>query len=48
MFMPFGKHRGKRLSQLPGSYLSWLLREADLEPWLKQALEQEERRRGKS
>lgn len=36
-FMPFGKHQGKPLSEVPSSYLRWLLRECDLEPWLRAA-----------
>jgi hypothetical protein len=44
--MPFGKHRGKQLSELPAGYLAWLLTLPDLNAWLRQALEQEAVRRG--
>ena len=27
MTMPFGKHQGKLLADLPGNYLNWLARE---------------------
>lgn len=27
--MPFGKHRGKRLAEVPTSYLSWMLDNVD-------------------
>lgn len=27
MTMPFGKHQGKRLADLPGNYLNWFARE---------------------
>lgn len=30
-FMPFGKHKGKSLADVPGQYLAWLLREADID-----------------
>jgi hypothetical protein len=29
MIMPWGKHKGRRLSEIPGSYLFWLLEECD-------------------
>jgi hypothetical protein len=41
--MPFGKHRGKLLGDVPDGYLSWLLRECDLDDWLRQAVEEEMR-----
>lgn len=38
-YMPFGKHRGQPLDQLPKSYIRWLLREgADLEEDLRASL----------
>jgi uncharacterized protein (DUF3820 family) len=27
MKMPFGKHAGRRIAELPGSYLAWFARE---------------------
>jgi hypothetical protein len=39
--MPFGKHRGKLLGDVPYSYLLWLLRETDLDPPLRAAVEAE-------
>lgn len=35
----FGKHRGTAIVDLPNDYVSWLLRQEDLEPYLKKALE---------
>lgn len=31
--MPFGKHKGKRLSELPVDYLDWLFHQDWLEHW---------------
>ncbi len=39
--MPFGKHRGKRLADVPTSYLRWLLAECDLSAWLLAGVRQE-------
>lgn len=39
--MPFGRHKGRPLSEIPSEYLSWLLRECDLRPWLHDAVEAE-------
>src|SRR5262245_55092932 len=36
--MPFGKHRGKRLADVPLSYLAWLLDECDVKPYLREAI----------
>lgn len=36
--MPFGKHRGVPICDLPADYRSWLLRQSDLDPYLRQAL----------
>ena len=35
----FGKHRGSKIVDLPSDYVSWLLRQEDLDPYLKKALE---------
>lgn len=35
----FGKHRGTAIVDLPSDYVSWLLRQEDLDPYLKKALE---------
>lgn len=38
--MHFGKHRGKALIDLEPSYISWLLNQQDLDPYLRKALNQ--------
>lgn len=44
--MPFGKHRGKLLGDVPVSYLAWLLRECgNMEPPLRDAVDAELRER---
>lgn len=35
----FGKHRGSLISDLPADYIQWLLRQDDLDPYLRKALE---------
>ena len=35
----FGKHRGSAISELPADYVQWLLRQEDLDPYLRKALE---------
>lgn len=35
----FGKHRGSKIAELPSDYVSWLLKQTDLDPYLKKALE---------
>ena len=35
----FGKHRGTTISELPADYVQWLLRQEDLDPYLRKALE---------
>ena len=40
--MPFGKHRGTPIDELPNSYLAWLATEATITaPWLRKAIEEE-------
>lgn len=36
--MPFGKHKGLPITQVPGDYKAWLLRQQDVDPYLVQAL----------
>lgn len=36
--MPFGKHRGKKISELPASYVKWLLRDAEIDEYMIRAL----------
>jgi exodeoxyribonuclease X len=35
----FGKHRGTAIADLPSDYVQWLLRQDELDPYLKKALE---------
>ncbi|WP_347473483.1 3'-5' exonuclease [Acinetobacter thermotolerans] len=35
----FGKHRGTAIAELPQDYVQWLLRQEDLDPYLRKALE---------
>ncbi|RYF99815.1 MAG: hypothetical protein EOO07_36250 [Chitinophagaceae bacterium] len=37
--IPFGKHKGERILNLPQSYKNWLLGLPNLDPYLRQALE---------
>lgn len=39
--MPFGKWRGHDISEIPGSYLDWLLREVNMSFTLDQAVKEE-------
>lgn len=39
--MPFGKHGGKRFTEIPTDYLKWLLRQADLSKQVRIAAELE-------
>lgn len=34
----FGKHRGTAISELPLDYVQWLMRQEDLDPYVRQAL----------
>jgi len=39
--MPWGKHKGQELRDIPQDYLLWVLRKADkCDPYLKRAIEQ--------
>jgi hypothetical protein len=44
--MPFGKHRGQPLTDIPTSYLAWAVRTCDLSEWLREAVVAELKRRG--
>jgi exodeoxyribonuclease X len=35
----FGKHKGTAIKDLPRDYVGWLLRQADIDPYLRKALE---------
>lgn len=35
----FGKHRGTAIADLPSDYMQWLLRQEDLDPYLRKAIE---------
>lgn len=35
----FGKHRGSAITDLPADYMQWLLRQDDLDPYLRKAIE---------
>lgn len=35
----FGKHRGTAIADLPADYVQWLMRQEDLDPYLRKALE---------
>ncbi len=43
--MPFGKHQGRALHDIPIGYLQWVLRETSPEEWLDQAIRVELDRR---
>lgn len=36
--MPFGKHKGQAMSSVPSNYKQWLLRQPDVDPYLRRAL----------
>jgi exodeoxyribonuclease X len=35
----FGKHRGTAIADLPADYMQWLLRQEDLDPYLRKAID---------
>lgn len=37
--MPFGKYKGIPMSEVPSDYKSWLMGQADIDPYLKKALQ---------
>ena len=37
--MSFGKHRGTAIADLPNDYIQWLMRQDELDPYLRKALE---------
>ena len=39
-FIGFGKHKGMAIKDLPSDYVNWLLRQPDIDPYLRKALEQ--------
>jgi hypothetical protein len=44
--MDFGKHCGRRVSEVPTSYLRWVIREAtEISPWLRRCIQDEVARR---
>jgi len=45
--MPFGKHRGQAIKDLPDDYLNWILENVGLKGSLLRALEAEYERRGR-
>jgi hypothetical protein len=44
--MPFGKHKGAAIRELPDAYLTWILENLDLKGGLFRALSEEFERRG--
>lgn len=36
--MPFGKHKGARIADVPSDYKRWLLNQPDVDPYLRKAL----------
>jgi hypothetical protein len=46
--LPFGRYAGQRLSEIPTSYLTWLIRETKLAHGLRVTLAGEPERRGVS
>ncbi len=44
--LPFGKHKGQALSDIPLGYIGWLLQQEWVRPYLRTALENELEGRG--
>jgi exodeoxyribonuclease X len=40
-YITFGKHKGTAIKDLDPSYVTWLLRQDDLDPYLRKAIEVE-------
>ena len=41
--MPFGKHKGTPIDQVPLSYIEWLLSQGNIDGWLEEELEESRR-----
>ena len=41
--MPFGKHKGTPIDQVPLSYIEWLLSQGNIDGWLLDELEESRR-----
>jgi len=37
--MPFGKHKGLPIREVPADYRRWLLGQSDVDPYLRRALQ---------
>jgi exodeoxyribonuclease X len=37
--MPYGKHKGELISQMPADYKQWMLRQDNVSEYLRKALE---------
>jgi exodeoxyribonuclease X len=37
--MPFGKHKGEEITRIPADYRKWLLKQENVDPYLRKALE---------
>jgi uncharacterized protein (DUF3820 family) len=46
--MPFGKHKGTPIKDLPDDYLNWMLENVELSGSLFRSLSEEFERRGRS
>ena len=42
--MPFGKHKGTPIDQVPLSYIEWLLEKDNVDGWLRSELEESRRK----
>ena len=42
--MPFGKHKGTPIDQVPLSYIEWLLDKDNIDGWLRSELEESRRK----